>query len=288
MLRKLFLAPLLALLVLPNAFGVAFIFDYTYDTNNFFTAERRAVVNLAAQSFAELAINRPAITPADSNTWNWYVPNPSNFNEEITIANPSIGAGEIRVYLGAQALSASNLGQGGNVAFDGSGNQAWIDLLNSTNSTLAYKPFGGGLSLNLNTNWYSGTDPNVTPGAYDMYSIVAHELGHVLGFGLYNFVDAWTANVNNLNHTFTGSAATIAYGGALPLTTTNQHIASGTTFEGQTMIMTPTIGSGTRRYWTVPELESLVDIGYVAVPEPSALLLFLLGIPLLLKRKSLA
>ncbi len=284
--RKYFLIPLLAFSI-PNAFGIAFIFDYTYDTNNFFTAERREVVNLAAQNFSELTINRSAITPSGPNTWSWQVPNPSNYNQTITITDPTIGAQEIRVYLGAQTFAESTLGQGGNVGYNASGTSEWIDLLTSTNTAQAYKPFGGNLSLNLSSNWCCGTDPNITPGAYDMYSIVSHELGHVLGFGLYNTVDAWDANVNNLNHTFTGSTAAIAYGGDLPLTTDNNHVASGTTFEGQTMIMVPGIPAGTRRHWTLPELETLVDIGYVAIPEPSALLLLLLGIPLLRRGKTI-
>lgn len=274
MFHKIFLVFLVSL---SNSFGVSLVFDYTYDTGNFFTAERRSVVTLAAQSFSSLAINRGAMTPGGINSWNWYVPNPSDFGEEITLANPTIGDGEIRVFLGAQNLGGGTLGQGGSVGYDASGNQAWIDLINSTNTTLAYKPFAGVISLNTTTTWYSGSDPTVTPGAFDMYSVLAHELGHVLGFGLYGGADAWTANTDALNHTFTGTAASVAYGGPLPLATDNAHIAAGTQFGGETMIMVAALPTGTRRHWTIPELESLVDLGYVAVPEPSTAY-FLLGL----------
>ncbi|MCX7713869.1 MAG: hypothetical protein N2035_09465 [Chthoniobacterales bacterium] len=77
---------------LGNEIAISFLFDYTYDTGEFITVERKNIVNLAASASANLTISRDALIPGGSNPWNWTFNNPSN-NSTVTIDNPSMSAG---------------------------------------------------------------------------------------------------------------------------------------------------------------------------------------------------
>ncbi len=255
-----------------GASAIPVVFDYSYDTGGFFTPDRKNVVNLAASSFSGLAIDRGSIAPGGSDTWTWQFDNPTTGLTQ-SVVDPTIGAGELRVYLGARDLGGSTLGLGGSVGWSASGSSPWINTLQNTNTSSAYKPFAGSISLSSTTTWYSGIGETVTPGEFDLYSVIAHELGHVLGIGMYGYVDAWNANVNSSLHTFIGASATLAYGGAIPLETDHAHFTQGTTSGGNSLIMVPAITPGTRRHWTAPELAAFVDMGFLPIPEPASLLL---------------
>lgn len=256
----------------PAARAINFIFDYTYDTGGFFTAERRTVVDFAATSFSQLAIDRPALIPSGPNDWSWNFSDPSTGNP-VSLANPSIGEGELRVFLGARILDGP-LGLGGNVGYGASGTAAWIDSLEETNTAAAYRPFGGVIAMDADAVWYSGLEAAVPPGQFDLYSVLAHELGHVLGVGI---AEAWDTWADAVNDTFLGPNAVSIYGDPIPLENDLYHFASGTNYLGDSFIMVPAIASGVRREWTAPELAALLDLGYQPIPEPGTLTLLLLA-----------
>ncbi len=115
----------------------------------------------------------------------------------------------------------------------------------------------------------------------DLYSVLLHEIGHVLGIGT---ADSW----NNLvsGGLFTGAASVASYGGSVPLNPTGDHWAEGTkstvygTATSQEAAMDPTLTVGTRKLFTNLDVAGLQDVGWqiVAVPEPSSLGLCGLGL----------
>lgn len=252
---------------LAPARAISITWDYTCDSDGFFTSQRRAVLEAVASVFSNYEIDRPALAPTGGNQWSWNFNDPSG-SGAVEILNPSVGAGELVIYVGAKDLGAGTLGLGGNVGWGASGSGTWIQSLQNTNTESAYQPFGGTLSLNTTVFWYDGLSSTVPAGQFDFFTIALHEVGHVLGVGLYDYVDAWDLWVNTGNNTFFGSRASEIYGSAVPLSSTWSHIQSGTTYEGLTPVMVPTISAGVRREWTAVEFGILEDLGYVAIPEP--------------------
>lgn len=263
------------------ASALSIIWDYTYDTNSFFTSERKAVLESVTSSFSNYEIDRAAIIPGGINTWNWQFSNPSGA-DTINIVDPTIGAGELRIFVGARNLGFNFLGFGGNVGYGGYGTTEWNNSITSTNTADAYKPFGGFITFDLTTNWYSGLENTVPFAQFDLYTVALHELGHVLGIGLYGAVNAWDANVNTGTNEYTGTIATGIYGGNIPLQGDWSHFTSGTEYDEDLFVMNPSISSGVRGAWTAPELGVLQDFGYIVVPEPSMTIAIVMGITVLL------
>lgn len=143
----------------------------------------------------------------------------------------------------------------------------------------------------LATYWHYDHTTAVDAGKNDLYSVALHEMLHAIGVGASATWDSlksgtdWTgANVIALNGTGTGL---ISSGG--------DHIADGAmSFRisdgmAQEAVMDPTITVGTRKSLTALDLAFLQDLGFttVAVPEPSRMLLLLLGVNgvLLIRRR---
>lgn len=275
-------AGLAALSMAGHCFAMSIIWDYTYDAQGFFTADKRQVLDqVSGYLEARMELNSAAIAPSGSNSWSWWMENPQT-NEFISLTNPSTAAGQIVVYVGAQSMLYTTTSVGSPVALGGGGgSQAWIDLIASTNTAAAYKPYAGTISFNSTLGtWYFGTSADVPFGKTDFYSAAAHELGHLLGIAIGGNpgVLAWNARIDSPNKKYTGTNGTAIYGGAIPLAPDLLNFQAGLTYQGAGFLMTPNVTLGTRKNWTSPELAVLTDIGFVSIPEPGTLPLFVFAV----------
>jgi|GEM_PF-570830 len=199
------------------------VFDYTYDTNGFFTPERRALMEAAATSLT---------ARMTGTTWARVDPVTSGGAYDLAFINPStlgitwnhnvvIPENQITVYLGAtnwstspfsslpstgdsttQLLSINNVSGGiGNVLT----NPAKFRPINAS-ITFDLQGIQGFSSINTRQWYFSSVanlkidDRNPTDPHYnnytDFYASAIHELGHVLG--IYNPFQTTFASTFNL------------------------------------------------------------------------------------------
>ncbi len=258
------------------------LWDYSYDTNGFFTPDRRLVLEqVSGYLEARIGLNSAAITPSGGNTWSWLLQNPQT-GGMVSLTDPSAAAGQIVIYVGAQNMALGSLGVGSPVAIGSYGgtSQAWYDLIEGTNTPEAFKPFAGTISFNSSASWYFGTSATVPFGKSDFFTAASHELGHILGIAIYGSpgVRAWNTRIDTGTKKYLGANGTAAFGGQIPLSPDLLNFQSGTSYLGSEFLMDPEQAAGTRKFWTVPELAVLTDLGYLAIPEPGVGALLLLAI----------
>jgi hypothetical protein len=268
----------LALLALP-ASAATIQFDYRFDSGNFFTPERRGVLEAAGAFWSSvLADTLNAITPGGSNTWTAISFDPRNIALDVTVSNLAVAADTILIFAGATNLTG--LAVGGPGGYDAFGSSAFLQNLEARGETGAttgptasdFAPWGGSISFDSDRNWYFDADVSTDEAfsGFDFYSVALHEIAHVLGFGL---SASWDAHVNGT--LFTGALATAAFGGPVPLAGI-EHFAHGTMSEvggrPQEAAMDPDIAAGVRKRMTRLDLAALDDIGwdinYPALPTP--------------------
>ena len=261
-------------------------FDYTYDTGNFFVghADRQSLLDAAAAVFElRLTDTLTAITPSGTNTWTANFNNPTT-GAAVMVSNPSIAQGVVRVYVGARQLGTTTLGIGGPGGFNAGGNQAWFNTVEARGQAGAlaatptdFGPWGGAITFDLDTDWYFGSGS--LAGKDDFLSVATHEMGHLLGIGT---ADSWLAFVSGGN--FTGPRSTAANGGIQAGLSGSGHWADNTmstifgTNTAQEAAMSPSITTGTQKYFTTLDFAGLQDIGWTVVPEPSGMALLAGGL----------
>ncbi len=119
------------------------------------------------------------------------------------------------------------------------------------------------MSIDSDTNW--NLDYTVAPvsGKMDLYSVILHEIGHVLGLGS---ADSWDNLISN--DRFGGTAAVAEHGGTVPLTEGGGHWTTGTSStvfaasDSQDALMTPAISWASRKHLTDLDAAALDDIGW--------------------------
>jgi len=263
-----------------SAANITIDIDYSDDmlNGNFFGAHPAAKASLAAAAADLSSVLAPSLgATVDTNsamvngasaTFNFrysYISPSTNSSTPVPIADATLPANEIRIFVGARAIGGGTLGQGGPGGFGigGSytpnGNQADLDNAvamatvaanvnmgrgdgpiigplsgsfngPSTNYTVNFGSTIGKLSMDTGTNWqYDYTQP-VGSNQYDFYSVALHELTHALGFGA---SQSWDNDVISATHSWTGPQAIALLGtgnGVLDAggANPNSHIASGT------------------------------------------------------------
>lgn len=236
--------------------------DYTYDTGFFKNnADARAVMERVATELGNsLNASLSAITPGGGNNWNATFYNPST-GAEVSIANPTIGANTLKIYVGARNIPGSEGGFGGAGGYVLSGSTAF-----NTNTQFrghsGYAPWGGSITFDSTENWHFGQTTSGLTGSSktDFYTVAMHEMAHVLGVGT---SAQWNANVSG--STFVGSSARSVYGRPVPLSADRAHWADGVTLGGAATVLDPVLPRGTRVNWTSLDAAALRDIGWGTV-----------------------
>jgi Bacterial pre-peptidase C-terminal domain len=230
-------------------------FDYRFDTQGWFTPERRAALEAAAQVWERIIADEFPDTPVGTPTP--YVLNPQT--DEYVGSNNVFTTDrlidDVTIFVGARSLGGSTLAVGAP-----SGNYT-----NETRYVGAkFEPWLGSISFDSNTNWFfdptpdSATDIPLTQN--DFISTAVHEMGHILGFNR----SANAFNNQVVNDSFVGANAIAANGGSpLPLQPGGAHIRDGYEFGGSgESLMDPTSSSGGRQLPTALDAAILNDVGY--------------------------
>lgn len=258
----------------PMASAVNLVFDYSYDVNNFFTAERRSVLEAAGEIYSvRLTDSLGGITPGGVNNWTAVFTDPGTLNS-VSVDNSVIPVDTIVVYAGAADLGGSTLGIGGPGGYGASGTFDFLDSLSARGQdgvgTTDVAPWGGAITFDTGTNWYVDDDTSTDEAfaGFDLFSVALHELAHLLGVGT---TSTWEAMVNA--GAFEGAASMALYGSVVPLDADTGHFANGTTStingEGSfESAFDPSIFNGQRKRLTDLDWAAMSDLGWEVTPVP--------------------
>lgn len=265
--------PYLTAGIMPPASAVSIQFDYSFDSSGFFAVEtRRTLVSAAGNTLSTLLTDSlAAINPAGTNEFTAITFNPGGV-DTLTLPNFDVPEDTLVVYVGGRN-DISGLGFGGPGGFSALGSAQFLETVETRGqgaptsgpSATEFAPWGGAMTFNSVANWYFDTDiTTVEPfSGSDFYSVVLHELGHVLGIGT---AQSWSNLITPGTSTFTGLKSVLAAGGPVALTTDNAHFASGTssTVNGQSQeaAFDPSLSNNTRKHLTVLDVAALDDIGW--------------------------
>lgn len=237
-------------------------FDYRYDSG-FITAEMASLLETAA----ELVVGRfddnlAGFASSGNNRFNATFLNPAT-GQQTTLNNFAVGANELIVFVAGRDLEGTNIAQAG--AGGGNGTQPFFDFAISRgqagvpNTDVA--PWGGGLSFDTQTSWYTGLSAEGLPrSGNDFLSVAMHELAHILGFA--DGVQSFSRYVNQGR--FTGPLATQQYdgSGSPPLAPDAAHWRENLQDGGQEVALDPTLTQGERKYLTELDFAALGDLGW--------------------------
>ncbi|HRH82401.1 MAG TPA: PEPxxWA-CTERM sorting domain-containing protein [Thiobacillaceae bacterium] len=267
--------------------NIDIVFDYSYDSFNFFADPgRKSLLEAAASVFeSRIGDSLTAINPTGSNHFQVNFADPANTTGSITPATTQyqVAANDIIIYVGGASLTGSAVGEGGPGGYSSSGSQVFLDNAATRGQTgvttdTDFSLWGGSIRFNKDYgNWFFdstlATDDDIS--GVDFYSVAVHEIAHVLGFGTADSWDHWVTGT-----TFDGP-------NTLPTALTNDaaHWADGTTSTINSLgsfeaAMDPSINTGTRKNMTDLDWNGMRDIGWQvsAVPEPQTWAMLLAGL----------
>lgn len=275
--RRFFVIAVALCAVSPAQSAIQMQFDYSYDISGFFAAGSTARSTLeAVGDFYGRILDDDllAISSTSENKVTGVTFHPST-GELLEIPLLYVPADTVKVYVGAYDMGSNILGQAGpggrsvsyyssdwyvNVMTRGEGTS--IDSVIGSTAT-EFAPWGGAMSIDSDSNWNLDYTKMPVAGQVDLYTVIVHELGHVLGLGT---ADSW----DNLiaDDLFTGDAVVAKHGGAVAVTSDHGHWAAGTKstvfggFDSQDTSMTPSVSYGKRKLFTVLDAAGLDDIGW--------------------------
>ena len=270
--------------VAPVEAAIQLQFDYSYDTYNvdgFFAdgSAARSTLEAVGDFYASiLGDDLLGIYSNRSNHFDGYISKPDT-GDTLVLEDLDISADTVRIYVGSYDLGGNILGRAGPGGYSVSGSTTWVtnaitrgegskdDVQGPTATEFA--PWGGSMSIDApptqtepGTNWNLDHTAEPAYNESDLYSVMLHEIGHVLGLGTAN---SWENLISGTE--FTGAAAVAEHGGPVAVTD-GAHWDTGTTstvFTGddsQDAAMTPSITTGTRKVFTALDVAGLDDIGW--------------------------
>lgn len=240
--------------------------DYTYDTGFFKNnPDARAMIERVARELGNsLNANLAAIAPGSGNTWTATFYNPVT-GAQTSVANPTIPANTLKIYVGARVIPGAEGGFGGAGGYILSGSSTW-NSATLTRGHNGYAPWGGSITFDSSDDYFFGqTTSGLTASKVDFYTVAMHEMGHLLGIGT---SAQWNAKVSGAS--FVGASARSTYGQAIPLSPDRAHWADGVTVGGKPTVMDPILPRGTRVTWSSLDVAALRDLGWGATAIPSS------------------
>lgn len=228
--------------------------DYSFDTNGWFTTERRAALEVAVSVWENIIQDDFATTSAGTVTP--FVTNPQT-GEYVGASNLYITKTDIddlRIFVGARAMGNGTLGQGGASGY-------YLNQQRYVGDD--FEPWLGSVSFNSSENWFFDSTPNtsndIPNNQSDFISTAVHEIGHILGFN--SSINAFSRHLNSAGD-FAGPNAMANNGGAaIPLE--GSHIEDGYEFGGSgEAVLDPISYSGIRQLPTVLDIAIFDDLGY--------------------------
>jgi hypothetical protein len=233
--------------------------DYRYDSQGWFTPERRRALEAAAtiweniiqDEFPDLPVGTGAATFRDPTTRTLV----RNYRTDAPID-------DLKIFVGARRLNFSGFGR---VTLGLTETVSWSPNASrySGENGAKYQPTLSTIAFETGTsaNWFFDPTPesatDIPANQNDFISVAAHEIGHALGIGLSPAFSRLSAG-----GAFTGPAARSLNGNnPVPLDRGGGHVVSSTATTGDPL-MSPLIVQGKRKLPTALDIALLSDIGY--------------------------
>ncbi|NND98055.1 MAG: hypothetical protein HKN47_12075 [Pirellulaceae bacterium] len=255
--------------------------EFRYQGDFFNDASRKALLELAVTPIIErFSDELAAITPTPLLQWNAVTKNPVT-GLPLTIPALSVPANQLIVYVGGRDLPGDQVGVAGPGAFSfpavSGVTSSQIAQINAFRDIARYRgqldakganptdigPWGGFMAFDTNTNWHFGaTTDGLDNDEVDFVSVVAHEMMHVLGFGVeYAGSDNSSFETFTNGSVFTGPKAAALFGGNVPLDG-GSHFADDIISRSQQPVMSSSVLNGSRKISTPLDLAALDDVGW--------------------------
>lgn len=240
-------------------------FDYRFDTQGWFTAERRSALEAAANiwetilqdEFPDVAAGTDIFTRNPQPVRTTLTSTTVTQEYENQIVQLDAPLDDLLVFVGAGNLGNAVLGLGGaSLTTAGNFGDRWQGN--------DFEPWVGSMTFNSAANWFFDATPSTADDLpndqNDFISVAVHELGHVLGFA----TNAAAFNQQSQNQAFNGANALAQNGNLpIPMEADGQHIQTNYQFGQSGMpLMNPLNPIGTRLLPTVLDLAIFDDIGY--------------------------
>jgi hypothetical protein len=237
----------------------------------------------AGDYYSEIILDElAALIPSGANTLGLRFSNPVT---GTTVEVPSLGipANTIIIFVGSRNLPGNNLGTASSGADASFGTDAWLELIDNRGQIgNVYAPnanemstWGGSIAIDTidadgaPRTWDYSLEGGAANGRH-LFSILIHEIAHVIGFGNSDSWKAWQMNGN-----FMGNAIKAVHGAGVPLelgspshwvenTMSNIY---GTSIIAETA-MDPILDIDTKSPMTELDLAGLKDVGWEVASPP--------------------
>ena len=271
--------------------AIDIIFDYTYDTTNWFGDEQRYIMDQAAYAFESRLGGETfgSLIPSDYG---------SSLDGRLSASNP-VGGGTLNISFGSITTDGITFGSENTITiFPGAGaasgstlawasgwtnpiasGDPWYDYVNDTRDTSSnYDSVGGTISVNHSYDWYFDTDLtdfDNTTNKFDFYSTMVHEIGHLMGFR--DQSDAWDVLYDDATNTWIGyEGKTANSGNPIPMDSASKSHFNKSLLDSSHVVCkchpVMDVSSGTNERASFSELDFAVlkDIGYSISATPVA------------------